>query len=536
MEAEREATKYKQVEFLETFLARKAWSEELDDTLAKELPWPPDQLAKMRAAAQRIGEHLAGMEKVRTIGDASPFRTTRLLAVIARITLEDWTALNDAPVMLDNPDASIRTEMALALSDWRTLFGPGLPSSCRRDVLDELRRYPLRATASVRLALLGEPTGEPFPPGDFATALAENDVDFLSAVMLQLDDASRQCAAAQRLIQLGVLAPIAPFLRFAPAERQLELMGQLDRRRKPLPELREALFALAENGAAPEVRQCACNLLCYGCPPDEALRVARAGRGEFRVYQTLLQKALLPPSAIEEFGEFLLQRGEFKMSQYGISDIAKQGRMPPDFVPRHWLDAGSETRIELLKFAEVQLCEYGDEGLHRFVVDVAFTPVDVKVQSQAWSGLYRWYNTFGYPRHRPLKVSAESIARFFGSARQFVIRFAEFLQAREILDQSLHRDEIARFLSYPDSSALQGIAASPREALSLAETLTGVMLDYEVDFTLRLACTDFVGFLGAADALREPVAELLIQVRGTDLNLQSQRALERMADGPAWTG
>jgi hypothetical protein len=63
----------------------------------------------------------------------------------------------------------------------------------------------------------------------------------------------------------------------------------------------------------------------------------------------------------------------------------------------------------------------------------------------AWSGLYRWYNTFGYPRHRPMKVSAESISRFFGSTCEFLTRFTRFLRGREMLHESLHRDEIAGF-------------------------------------------------------------------------------------------
>ena len=48
---------------------------------AKELPWPQEQLAKMRAAAQLVTPELEGAEKARTIGDATPFTSTERLSV-----------------------------------------------------------------------------------------------------------------------------------------------------------------------------------------------------------------------------------------------------------------------------------------------------------------------------------------------------------------------------------------------------------------------------------------------------------------------
>jgi len=251
------------------------------------------------------------------------------------------------------------------------------------------------------------------------------------------------------------------------------------------------------------------------------------------VYQALLQKAALTPPALETVAEFLLSAGAFSMSQFGMNDVAKKGRMPADFVQRHWTDASASSRVELCKFAEAQLGEYGDEALERFLVDVAFaaavTPDDVKVSCQAWTGLRRWYDSFGYPRRRPVNVSAESIATFFGSAPQFMKRFEAILHERP------HRPAIGEMLAYPNSSALDGIAAAPRQAMSLAKALSEVMQDGDVDFTLRLAATDFLGYLGSADPLRKRITGLLHVFAGTDLDLQSTRALERMERGPAWT-
>ena len=157
---------------------------------------------------------------------------------------------------------------------------------------------------------------------------------------------------------------------------------------------------------------------------------------------------------MEEFGEFLLQSGAFSMSQFGMNDAAKQGRMPADFVQRHWRDANTDARVELCKFAEAQLGEYGDEALHRFLVDVAFTPLAAAgrrqgVRARRGADSRRWYDSFGYPRRRPVKVSAESIAN--------VLRLGPAVPGavlEAILHERPHRAAIGEILRYPDSSAL----------------------------------------------------------------------------------
>jgi hypothetical protein len=518
-----------QVEFLEQYLEQKHWSAALDETLAPQLPWPLERFNSMRAAARLIPAQEDGLAKARSIQAATPFPSTGILAAVARVVLEDWPALEDITLLLDNPDQAVRSEAVLAMSHWRVLYGPGLPP--RRDrIVAELRSCPLREAASVRLALLGEPAPLPLPSGDFAFALVTGDVDFLAAAAAQPGDPMRRLAAAKKLISLDRLAPVRFVLEAAEPEQQIELLGLLERRRKPVPdrELRDTFFELAGRTQQERVRRYACFILCRGCPPDEVLRIARAAAGDRSVYQALLQTPALPAASLEELGVFLLESKAFRMSQFGLEDAAKKGRMPADFVQRHWHDAENATRVELCKFAEAQLKDYGDEALHSYLAGIAFTPGDVKVQSQAWSGLYRWYDSFGYPRRRPLAISEASIGTFFGTARQFLIRFTEFFEGREILHENLHRDSIAGLLRYPDASALPLLAQEPREAMDLAEALAGVMRDGAVDFTLRLACADFLAFLGSAAALRSPVMQLLQAFAGTDLDLQSKNALERI--------
>ena len=113
----------------------------------------------------------------------------------------------------------------------------------------------------------------------------------------------------------------------------------------------------------------------------------------------------------------------------------------------------------------MQLGEYGDEELHRFLGQAALTPMDVRVQSEAWSCLYRWYDSFGYPRRRPLAISPTTIQFFFDSLVNFLVCFQRFLEGREILRESLERDRIANLMGYPDPAVLP-LLEWPRETLA----------------------------------------------------------------------
>jgi hypothetical protein len=69
---------------------------------------------------------------------------------------------------------------------------------------------------------------------------------------------------------------------------------------------------------------------------------------------------------------------------------------------------------------------------------------------------------------------------------------------------------------------------APDETSGLTAVLGSVMRDREIDLIIRLASADLLGFLGSAAAFRASVTELLKSFRGSDMDLQSTRALERM--------
>jgi hypothetical protein len=518
-----------QVDFLQERLEQKHWAAALDQTLVPQLPWPLEQLESLRDAARKVPAVATGLARAQAIFETTPIPATRTLAVVARVAFDDWSALDAAVGLLSDTDEAVRTEALLAVSHWRVLYAVGLPGD-RYRIIAALQACPLREAASVRLALLGEAPPLPLPPGEFATALVAGDIDLLAAAAAQPDDPLRQFAAARKLIESDRLEPVRPALEALPVERQVELLRLLNRLKKPAPALRDTLYDLAARAADKDVRRWACHVLRFGCPPEEAVRIARLADGDTGVYQALLQTAELTDAALDDLGAFLIQANSFRMSQFGLSDTAAKGRMPADFVPRHWSDADSGTRVELCRYAEAQLRDYGDDALHHFLVGIAFAPGDTAVVREAWSCLYRWYNSFGFPRLRPLTIGEASITEFYKTPDQFLIRFTTFLEGREFLRETLHRDEITELLNYPDPSALPLLAAFPREGLALIDTLASVMLDQSVDLILRLACTDFVAFLGSEPVFRTAAVEVLKSVVGSDLYVDATRFLERFEE------
>jgi hypothetical protein len=93
----------------------------------------------------------------------------------------------------------------------------------------------------------------------------------------------------------------------------------------------------------------------------------------------------------------------------------------------------------------------------------------------------------------------------------------------------MQRDRIAELLKYTEDTALPEFTNFPNETLSVAEMVTRVMQNQNIDFVLRLACADFLGFLGTSPKFKTPMTKILSQFARTDLDLQSARALARIA-------
>jgi len=534
------------VRFLEDFLEQRNWSDALEEELIVQLPWPDGKLEALTAAmgpeVHAAGPHQRAqdLETARAIYSTTPFPETRSLAALVRLLLDDWEVQSEVYGIFASSVPAMQAEAALALTGWRVIYGPGIPDHYR-ELMEALRSSPFRLPAAVRLALLGDKDC-PLPPE--AIASEDADVRFMAALVtphldtliatLQRDDELQRFAAATRLIEAGAFAAVGDTIRAAPPDQQLRLLKRIADQAKPAPALREAIFEIAAATSERDVRRAAVRVLCLGCPQSEVERLADAAQGDSVSYQSILQRAGLTAESLERLGIYFLEHGVFRADQYGMRDIARQGRMPTDFVPRNWANADEKGRIELCRFAEMQLEEYADERLHCFLVGVAFGSDSVPVRVTTWTSIYRWYRRFDDSGQGPLLIETESLNRFFGSVEAFVFVFTRFLQDRslaELLGQMSLYDRVARLIRYSGDDVVQALATQPKTALELAAALAGVAQNGAVDFLLRIECVTFLGRLGVQGEFREQMRTAIAGFAGTDLDYASKQALERLTKG-----
>jgi len=421
-----------EVRFLERFLFQKSFSAALEDDLVPQLPWPEETLEHLSGPPLPPGDD---RETVRTIAETTPFGSTRQLAALARVRLDDWKALDEAQAVLHSGDPELRAEAALAVSGWRVRSATG---RLRREepLIEELRRSPFRLPAAVRLGLLGrgdpellrEALASPDRETSFAAALVLGDVDRLRAG-LEGDDLEK-AAAGSKLISLGVIRVVEEPIRKSPLEVQQELVESLVRRQEPAPEVAGTLLEIVETTEDERLRERAARVLCRRLDPSIALRIARAARGDRHIFQSLLsEEAALPPETLSPVADFLLENGAFTMSQYGLKEAGERGAIPDGFVPSRFERADGKARLELLRLAEAQLEARKDEELHRFVMNVVFGPYDAPTRAAAWWCLHRWYRSLGEHRGEgPLRLERPAIERFFGSPEAFAPKLAALLR------------------------------------------------------------------------------------------------------------
>ncbi len=530
--------------FLERFLQRKDWSEAVETELIGQLPWqeerlealslPPDPAERPAAIGMSRPESLA---LARYISQNSPVHVVRSLATLVRLLLEDWDAYRDAKSVFGTRDPQLFGEAALALTHWRVVYGPGIQDD-RYLFMDALRQCVFRFQADVHLSLIGG-KDYPLPAGAltssdpdiaFAAALVAGDVDRLSAAEREGDPMKRY-AAAYRLIRMGHLGGVGEVILQASPKHQSDLLGLIGSQKNSTAGLRDVLFALLESSGEERVRREASFGLALNHQPGDTLRIARAARGDRQIYQGLLQRAGMTPEELVALCEFLLERGEFRADQWGMAETAKAGRLPPDFVPHHWMASNEPARIDLCKLAEMQLEQYGDEDLHCFLVNVAFGEETFEVQQQAWTSLFRWYRRTDHGRTPPLAIKAAALCRFFGSVEAFVPILTGFLGdgvPGKIVKHSSNRQDLERFLHYSDADVTRDLRAVPRSVLDLANALDGILRDPECDLMVKLGSIDVLVILAGVGQARPFVIEILKRYHRTDLDLGVTQALERI--------
>ena len=466
-----------EVRFLERFLFGKVWSAALDDHLVPQLPWPEDTLARMSAPAHPPGDDLA---TVRTIHDTTPFAETKALAALVRLKLRDKDSFNPACSVFHTDDPALKEEAALQLCDWRVIYSWGRQRGLERELVDTLRKSSRKLDAAVRLGVLGcgkedalkEALTSTDPETAFAAALVLGDVDRLQ-VALKGDD-QMKAAAGNKLVALGVLKPVIQEIPRSNEEIQQELVESLLRRKEAAPEAAEALIEIVEKTEDDRLRERASRLLCRDLQPGWVLRIARAGKGNHHIYQNLLQAAGLPPEAVVELADFLLENGRFTLNQYGMDKLAENPALPPSYVATRFGRADDKTKIEMIRFAEKQLEKRPSDGLHQFVMKVVFGPHPAELRAAAWGCLHRWYRHQGEHRGEgPFRLQEEQIKTFFGSIEEFVPKLAALLRDHDTLKEVGVYEFIAHLLRSTDAATITAI----QQETAAADDLVDALLD-----------------------------------------------------------
>jgi hypothetical protein len=286
------------------------------------------------------------------------------------------------------------------------------------------------------------------------------------------------------------------------------------------------LLEIVETTEDGTLRERAARVLCRQLDPTLALRIARAAKGDRHIFQSLLGT-----EGAADVAGFLVESGRFTMGQYGVEEAGRQGRVPDRFVPERFPGADGKTRLELLRLAEAQLAERGDEALHRFVMNVVFGSHDAPTRAAAWWSLHRWYRLLGEHRGEgPFRLEPAPIARFFGSVDAFVPRLADLLRDSATLKEVGLYEFLAHLFREADPAI-----ATPDLVRALLETVRGEYWAYLVD-----AMIDYLGAAGADPRWREEVLAGLESL-GKKGNYHWDRAVRRLRlsahgvpDEPEW--
>jgi hypothetical protein len=506
--------------WLEQFLVQRGWSESLEDELLAQLPLPELRLDLLSGVERLDG---ATLEVARRIREKSPFDTTRSMAAITCVLLEDFAGIRDVETLLYSDDAKLREEALLALTHWSVFYQAEFDTRAR-DLVAMLRKSDASA-ARVRLAMIERKGDATAVDSDsaFMLAIAHGDVDSLRAA-LDSADSAKQFVASKELARLGFGAMLEPALRSMSASRQVAVLETLSLTRKPVPELGRLLMEFAERTVDIRLARKAARLAATSCPPEELPRLIRVA--DSSVVQAVLQSSTADSATLDAVGTLLIELGRFQADQFGMQDAAKPGRMPSDFVPRRFHLADDETRRELLAFAEMQLTADDNEELHRFLVHTALGEASATVHAKAWSCLFRWYERSGLGKEPPLRLAVSAAERFYGSVREMAKAVVRFLSHSESLQELFVWDRLWKFLHYADSEFVCALSNDERDSVSLMEALAGVMKDEDQNFQIRLAAVELLSKFNQT-VLGHRSRELLVSFFRSDLDHACRSALER---------
>jgi hypothetical protein len=496
------AQRVDELAWVETFLLGDGWAAELDDALTSLLPLDDANVAGTLGGTERGDLRADDADRLRSLVVSTPHDLTSLLAAVALVR-HGWITNADqsdhAQRSLSHHDPRVFEEGALAFGHWRSRFAPvRLVSS--QQLIGVLINCTRRQDAAIALRLLGEDddvdaslVADTDPDRAFGAALAlAAEEPLISA----LRDPVRRRAAALVLAGDGNGAPLGPALHELDEDTLESVLGLLRRHDHAFPMLRDDLWTLARRGGR-NIRSEAVSLLVAIGQPEDAIALVQLDPTDSSTVQEVLQRMRL--SDVETLGvaRLLVAEGRFRLSQYGVEDLAEKARVPDDFVPSVWHQlVDDEHRKDLLRFAEEQLDARSDESLHRFVLNIVFAPrqaVSAEVREEAWWSLLRWYARTEYASKGPLAFDDAVLVHFFsGGTPDFIDRFLGVLLDPNLEDHRTLQECLGNLLRYSPEDGLPSVISQLDAFSRLVEGCKKVLADPNRNQSLR---SDVVRFL-----------------------------------------
>ncbi|MBL8216925.1 MAG: hypothetical protein JNK87_39765 [Bryobacterales bacterium] len=525
-----------QVAAAQPYLVLRHWARELEEELLAQLPWPDKRLEELRLPAIPFD----GLDHLRWIREHAAFHQTRLLATLAlAVATGDPKLVKTAyREIYTSGDDRLRQEAALALTHWRTYHGTDNLwdhlDIRYRDVWEDVKRAPTSKAQRARLMMVGL---EPIAP----EVLEDRDPDlaFMAAIGTKMperlanaaasSDGTKRFVAAKLLLEWGAGDRASQALLQASPDHQYKLLRELARERKPAHGLKRALFEILETTTHDELRRLAGEALARDCQPRDAAEIYRLTGGNRTVVQNLLQQGNLPPETLRDLCQAQVDAGAFSADQWGMKEIAIDGRMPPDFVPKAFVNAAAPMRLQLLRFAEQQMVACNPRGLRTFVVGVAFGGFGPEPMQDAWAVLQRSHPQTGPQIEKAVNFTTAFAQEHFGSFENMLRAVTRLLNMPdEVLSHYAMRDHAANLLRYAEDGISQHIAAHPKEALLLEKALIRVAENDRLCRSLRGDAVLFLGTMAENEKSRERIHAVLSRLDKTDLHASTNLALERL--------
>jgi hypothetical protein len=516
---------------VEAHLLQRHWSDELEQELVAQLPWPDRQIPHHRRSSTLL-----------KLAETTPFAITRTLAQIARLRSGDSAARDEASNALHDSDPRIQEEAALAVTHWRVAASCGVPRGYDSALESILKSSRFRDQADVRLAyvfsrrypLRRELLGSSDAEVAFQASLIAGDEDVLAAAAndLHRDELTRY-AACNRLAFDGPLGTaIGNSLPTLDPKHQVDVLETIARRKTGAPGLARVLLQLAHDTDEPRVRQRAILVLCRDMSYETAMEVIPYGVKDTDIAADLF-RSQMPPEAMAVFGERLVDAGLFGVSHWGMEAAAKPGRMPDTFVPAVYSGALDErTRRELIRFAEMQVGARDMDCplLVNFLIERCFAEAPGEAQSDAWASMSRIQHRGSPSAVVPFEMASPVIQEVFGSMDRFLGLFAALLQQQEWRDDVSIVDHISKFLRYTDDGVHAAICAS-READHYIEAVVSLLEDANLrGFTRHNAIYPLIGIGEGCPARKSQMTGILerLQRDFPDLTSELDYALRRL--------